>query len=308
MSGTVLILGANGKVGSHFAHAFASAGWQVRTHDRKTGSMMQDAMGVDVIVNGLNPPNYDRWEVQIPRITKQVLEAAKASGATVIVPGNVYVFGNHPGQAPKLWDENTPHRAQTKKGRIRIEMEQAYRDAANEGVQTIILRAGDFIDPDSSDTLFGMLVASKLHKGRLTRLGGADVMHTYAYLPDLARAGVHLAEQRGSLAEFEDVPFAGHAFTPNELKDVLERRLGRTLRMGVFPWWMIGLARPFWRLGREIWEMRYLNDLNHQMSGAKLKTLFPTFKPTPLGAVVTAGQPQQVTAPAKRETQELRAG
>ncbi|WP_204113136.1 NAD-dependent epimerase/dehydratase family protein [Shimia biformata] len=289
MTGTVLILGASGNVGRHAARAFRAAGWQVRLFDREAGNLVQDATGVDVIVNGLNPPNYDRWEVQIPRITDQVIAAAKASGATVIVPGNVYVFGDHPG----VWDETTPHRASTKKGRVRIEMESAYRAAARDGVRTILLRAGDFIDPDAlGTTLFGILVAGKAHKGRLTRLGGADKRHAYAYLPDVAQAMVMLAEKRAELAPFEDVPFPGHTFTPNELRDVMSRRLGRAMRVSAFPWWAVGVVRPFWRLGREIWEMRYLSDLDHSLSAAKFDRLIPGFRSTPLDQVVTAELPK----------------
>ena len=45
-------------------------------------------MGADVIDNGLNPPNYHNWAKLIPQITADVIAAAKASGATVLLPGN----------------------------------------------------------------------------------------------------------------------------------------------------------------------------------------------------------------------------
>lgn len=282
MMGKVLILGATGKTGSHFARAFASQGWEVKKYDRKTDDMSRAAMGCDVIVNGLNPPNYESWETQIPRITAQVLAAAKASGATVIVPGNVYVFGSTPG----VWDENTPHLATTKKGKVRIEMEQTYRQAATEGVRTIILRAGDFIDPFGDKTLYGMLMVNRAHRGTVTRLGGSKTRHAYAYLPDFAKAGVALAEMRNDLSPFEDIPFPGHCVTPVQIAEVLSNHLGKPMRLSAFPWWTINLSRPFWRLGREIWEMRYLNDTDHCLSDARIKALLPTFSPTPLPEVL----------------------
>ena len=124
MTGTVLILGPSGKIGSHAARAFDAAGWEVRRYRRGT-DMTSAAQGVDVIVNGLNPPNYHDWARQIPAITAQVIAAARASGATVIVPGNVYVYGTAPGP----WSETTAYAATTRKGRIRTEMERAYRDS-----------------------------------------------------------------------------------------------------------------------------------------------------------------------------------
>jgi NADPH:quinone reductase-like Zn-dependent oxidoreductase len=57
-TGTVLILGASGKIGHHASRAFAAAGWVVRHYDRASGDMVAAARGADVIVNGLNPPAY----------------------------------------------------------------------------------------------------------------------------------------------------------------------------------------------------------------------------------------------------------
>ncbi len=271
---TVLILGPSGRIGSHAAKAFTAAGWEVRKYTRGT-NMTEAAQGVEVIVNGLNPPNYENWEVNIPKITNQVIAAAKASGATVIIPGNVYNFGNHPG----VWDETTPQRATTKKGKIRIAMEQSYRDS---GVQTIILRAGNFIDPDGTDDIFRMVLTKSLSKGKLTSMGRNDVPQAYCYLPDWARAAVALAEKRREFAKFEDIPFPGQTFTMESLRKSLERRTGRPVRLTKFPWWVMSLASPFWNLARELKEMRYLNDLGHKLSGQKLDRLLPGFTLTPL--------------------------
>src|SRR5687767_8608023 len=92
MTKTVLILGASGKIGRQSAAAFARAGWCVRKHDRLRGNLNEDAQGAAVIVNGWNPPRYHDWENTTPAITRKVIAAAEASGATVIVPGNVYNF------------------------------------------------------------------------------------------------------------------------------------------------------------------------------------------------------------------------
>src|SRR5690606_25271001 len=95
MTGTALILGASGHFGAHAERAFEFAGWTTRRYSRGT-DMSQAARGVDIIVNGLNPPNYHAWDRLIPEITSTVLAAAAGSGATVLVPGNVYVFGRQP--------------------------------------------------------------------------------------------------------------------------------------------------------------------------------------------------------------------
>ncbi len=288
MGGTVLILGASGKIGRHASRAFAAGGWTVRHWTRGT-DMTAAAQGADVIVNGLNPPGYHDWARQIPAITAQVIAAARSSGATVIIPGNVYVFGDTGG----TWSEHTPHRATTRKGRIRAAMEAAYRDS---GLPVIILRAGNFIDPDSADDVMGLLLLRDIKRGRITRAGGADVIQAYAFVPDWARAAVMLADRRHSLDRFADIPFPGHAFTITDLRTELETALGRPLRVTAFPWWMMRLLSPVWELARELVEMRYLWDTPHRLSGDTFTRLLPDFRPTDLATVMRSGITESATA------------
>lgn len=287
MTGTVLILGPSGKIGTHAKRAFGAAGWQVRSYDRATNDMISAAQGVDVIINGLNPPNYHNWARLIPQITKEVIAAAKAVGATVIIPGNVYNFGDVPG----TWSEHTPQNANTRKGRIRIVMEEAYRRS---GVQTIVLRAGNFIDPDQNGDVMSMLQLSKIGKGKLVTMGDPRAMQPYCYLPDWARAAVALADKRLDLQSFEDIPFPGHAFTMENLRQFLETQLDKKIRIRPFPWWTMTLAAPFWELARELAEMRYLSNTSHQLDRTKFDRLLPGFQATDLSTVMLAGLPGNI--------------
>ncbi len=287
MKQTVLILGGSGKIGSRATDAFWDAGWEVRHYDRKTGDMVKAAHGVDVIVNGLNPPAYHAWERTIPEITAQVIAAAKASGATVIIPGNIYNYGDQPG----VLHENTPHLATTKKGRVRIEMEESYRAS---GVQTIVLRAGNFIDPAGNGDIMSMLVMRDIKKDRITAAADPKTLQAYAYVPDWARAAVQLAEQRAELGQFEDVPFPGHAFTTSDLHAAVSDATGRTIKITRFPWWIMTLLSPLWELAREMREMRYLYAMPHQIRSDRFNRLLPDFEPTDLEYVMLAGLPADI--------------
>lgn len=282
MKQTVLILGGNGKIGTHAAPEFEKAGWDVRHYDRKSDDMTKAAMGVDVIVNGLNPPNYKNWAVNIPNITKQVIAAAKASGATVIIPGNIYNYGLVNG----VIDENTPHAAHTKKGRIRIQMEEAYRRA---GVQTIILRAGNFIDPYGNGDIMSLFILRAIAKGKVTTGGDPSIRQAYAYVPDWARGAVALAEKRESLSMFEDVPFPGHTFSISELAAELGKATDRNIKITNFPWWLMTALSPALEVARELREMRYLYEMDHKISGRKFSEMLPDFMPTPTDQVMRAG-------------------
>jgi len=278
MKNKVLVLGASGSFGRNCAEAFANAGWEVRRFKRGQEDMSTAAMGMDVIVNGLNPQNYKGWVTALPRIARDVAAAAKASGATLLQPGNVYNYGNQPGE----WDEHTPHLATTKKGKARIGMERILRQAsARDGVQVIILRGGDFIDRQASGNFIDFMLG-KRGKGKLIYPGKADVPHAWAYLPDMARAAVGLAEMRSTLGGFEDVPFPGLTLTGEELRAALAGLTGREIRLTSFPWLMMKLLSPVWGLARELPEMRYLWDLPHSLSEERFTRLLPGFTATTL--------------------------
>ena len=295
MEKTVLILGSSGKIGRACQEAFAKAGWQVRSYDRQAGDMVRQAQGVDVIVNGLNPPKYHDWDRLIPAITNQVIDAARSSGATVIIPGNVYNLDDQGGQ----WSELTPHRPPSRKGKIRETMERAYQDS---GVQTIILRAGNFIDPQGIDDVMSMVLLRSLRGGSITAAGKPDAQQAYCYVPDWAEAAVGLAEKRHELARFEDVPFAGHSFSVEQFREDVQQLLGRPLRIQQLPWWVFRGLAPFWELAREMLEMRYLWSTSHSLSGAKLSQLLPGFRPTEwrvvLRQAVQVALPEASLAPA----------
>ena len=281
MSQTVLILGASGLFGSHAANAFQDAGWTVRRYQRGT-DMARAAMGADVIVNAMNPPKYHNWAKLIPAITADAIAAARASGATLLVAGNVYVYGTAPGP----WGPDTPHHPNTRKGRIRATMEATYANAATQGVRTIMLRGGDFIAPKDPRTILNMITLKPLAKGAITAFGTPTTPRAYAYLPDMARAAVALANIRADLPAFADVPFAGLTLSMADLAAEITAQTGKPLRINRFNWWQIQLLAPFWELARELLEMRYLFDLPHSLAPETLARLLPDFKTTPLRQVV----------------------
>lgn len=279
MSHNVLVLGASGRFGRHAAEAFWNAGWHVRVFDRKTDDLMTAAIGADVIVNSWNPP-YADWAREVPRLTGQVIEAARASGATVLIPGNVYGYGA--GSGP-LIDENTPKAATNLMGRIRNEMEEAYRSA---GVPTIILRAGDFIDIVASGNWFDTVIAANAAHGRMKSPGDPGALHAWAFLPDMARAAVMLAEKRDMLDSFEEVLFPGYALSLTELAELVSVATGRVQLLRRFEWLPLWLVAPVWPMARRLLEMRYLWSMPHWLSGERMASLLPGFRATdPLSAI-----------------------
>lgn len=281
MTGNVLILGATGRFGRHAAEAFWNRGWRVTLFDRATDDLITAAQGQDVIVNGWNPP-YHRWARDVPALTARVIEAANASGAAVIVPGNVYVYGAEAG--PTL-DATTPHRAQNPLGQIRVEMERAYRAS---GVRVILLRGGDFLDTETSGNWFDKVIVEKTDRGIVEYPGDPDMPHAWAYLPDFAQAAVLLAERRDMLNSFIDVPFPGYTLTGWQLCGLVAEATNRRQELRRMNWLPVQVARPFWPLARHLLEMRYLWSMSHALDGSRFQKLVPEFLETPVGEAVAS--------------------
>ena len=250
-----------------------AAGWKVCRFERG-GDLSRAARGADVIVNAAHPGDYTRWAAEQPALTARVIQAVRVSGATLIQPANVYVFGQ---TAPERFAADTPHAATNPLGRLRIRMEQDLRDA---DIPVILLRAGDFLDTEASGNWFDKVMAPSLAKGVLTWPGDPEVPHAWAFLPDVARAALQLAEIRADLPRFADIPFGGHALSGRQMAALAAQVLGRPVRLRRMPWWPIRLLTPVWPLARHLLEMRYLWDKPHRLDDAALRAALPGFRPT----------------------------
>lgn len=288
---SVIVLGAKGRFGRAAVTAFRAAGWRVTALARAwptpsdshvvadaldPAALSRACMGHDVIVHAIHPP-YPEWQRLVPIMTDAVIAAARASGATVIIPGNVYNYGT---AMPETLTERTPWVGNTGKGDIRIRMEGKFRDS---GVRTIVLRCGDFIDTEKAGNWLDTHIAPKAWQGKISYPGPHDVPHAWAYLPDAARAVVGLAEQRDQFAAFETFGFEGYTLTGTELAAAIADVVGRRVRVAGFPWSAVRVMALWSPLMREVLEMRYLWNRAHRLDGSKLRAALPAFVPTPLG-------------------------
>lgn len=272
MIGKALILGGNGRFGRHVAEAMWNSGWQVTLYERGT-DLIAAAEGVDVIVNGANPP-YHRWAAELPGLTDRVIAAARASGATLLQAANLYVYGKG---SSELLGTETPHRARNRLGRIRIAMEERLRAS---GCRVILLRAGDFLDTQPSGNWFDRIIAKDMPRGRLGYPGNPDVLHDWAFLPDVARAATELAGLRDTLPDFAEIPFPGYPLTGHDMARLLAGVSGRAMALRRMPWWPLVTAQPFMPMARGLVEMRYLWNMPHRLDPAPFRAILPEFRTT----------------------------
>lgn len=285
---TAAILGAAGRNGEAVAKAFLKAGWRVKgiargakvetlapgiepvAADASDRAALVDACaGADVIVHALNPA-YDDWTRTVMPLAENVLAAAEASGATVMIPGNVYNYGTTIGVDTK---ETDPVNGDTEKGRLRIEMEGLFERAARaKGIRTIVIRAGDFFGGARAESWLDLMILKDMRKDRFTWPGPSwKTVHAFSYLPDLAETFVRVAEKRAETEPFAVLNFRGYAVTGEEMQAAAERAAGRPLKRAGVPWMLLRLIGLFNGVLREVVKMSYLWRVPHSLDNAKLE-------------------------------------
>jgi nucleoside-diphosphate-sugar epimerase len=294
-----LIVGARGGWGGAMAQTLVRRGWRVRAMVRGAlpevttaaapaanwswvqgdalvrADVMRAAEGAQVLVHAANPPGYVRWrELAIPML-QHSMAAARQQGARLMVPGNVYNFGPDVGSRV---GEDAPQHPLTRKGAVRVEMENLLQEAAvQHGLRSLVLRAGDFFGGEGPSSWFNTVMV-KPGKPVTTVVDPhtPGVGHTWAYLPDAVLAATLCLEldlrQPGRLATAERLHFRGHELADGRelMRCVAEvvmqsradlgqtRRVGKPVKIRSLPWPLLSalaLVSPFMR---EVREMRYL--------------------------------------------------
>jgi nucleoside-diphosphate-sugar epimerase len=300
MSARVLVLGAVGRLGHKAGEAFRDAGWTVVSLVRPGGAARapadtevveidaldhdavgKAARGADVVVHALNPPYTDWSRLALP-LAYSAVAAAETAGATLLFPGNLYNYGS---PVPPVIDETAPMRPSSRKGRLRVAIEDRMMEAAERGVRTVILRAGDFYGAGVG-SWFDLVLIKEIGRGRITYPGPLEVAHEWAYLPDVASTLPRLASVREALPRFASFGFPGHAVTGRELTAAIARAMPGSFEVKRMTWWLIHALRPIVPLCRELSEIAYLWNEPHRIDGSTLKAAIGPIPCTPLDHAV----------------------
>jgi len=307
-SGTALVIGISGGIGGEIARALHRRGWSIKALARRpmtdasvampegsvswrVGDAMNEAdvvaaaEGCSVVVHAVNPPGYHNWRGLVMPMLNNTIVAARTTGARILFPGTIYNYGPDAGT---LLDEDSPQRPLTRKGKIRVEMEQTLRHAVVDGARTTIVRAGDFFGPRCTANNWFLQLVKPGKPVRSVQYPGPDVIgHSWAYLPDLSETFARLAE-RDEQSDFETFHFRGHWLPRGaEIAESIRRAAKLdAIRVSPLPWWALRLASPFVETLRETLEMRYLWHTPIELDNRRLLAVLGSEPHTPLDAAV----------------------
>ena len=290
---TALVIGATGGIGGAVAHALIAHGWRVlglsrNPHDARrkaswvgpvewlVGDAMNEAdvvaaaAGVDMIFHGANPPGYRNWRGLAIPMLNNTIAAARQSGARIIFPGNVYNFGPDAGSVVR---EDSPQHPLTRKGKVRVEMEQLLAAAGKQGIRSLVIRAGDFFGPHQpASWLKDAMIKPGKPLQSIVYPGDFRAGHAWAYLPDLAETVARLANIEKSLPAFDRFHFGGHWLEHGvQFAEAIRHVSGNPqLPIRKLPWIVFYLGAPFVTFLREALEMRYLWRTPLRLDNSKL--------------------------------------
>jgi nucleoside-diphosphate-sugar epimerase len=287
-----VIFGA-GQVGYPLAQTLLAAGKRVRLVKRKAGDvppgaelLLGDAtrekfcheacVGASVVYHCMNPM-YDAkiWAVMLPRYMDNLMAAASAVGARLVVLDNLYMLGRTAGRA---MNEATPANPCSKKGEIRARVAEHLFDAVRQGeVRAVCGRASDFYGPRGALTMFGEYFWKPVLTGKpgLSPVN-PDTRHTYHYIPDVAQG-------LATLGCATDETLSGQALwmlpcqpavTSRDMIARFEAEMGGAIPLNVLPRWLLnGMGWVVPMLG-EIKEMAYQWDQPFIVDDSRFRARF----------------------------------
>lgn len=206
------------------------------------------------VVYGCAQPTYQDWQRLFPSLQASIVEGVAATGATLVVAENLYMYG--PPSGPMT--EDLPHAATTRKGLTRARMHEALLAAHRAGkVRVAVGRGSDFYGPGVLDSALGDRVFRPALVGKAaSAVGDLDQPHTYTYIGDFGAALVRLGSDERALGQVYHVPNAPTTTTRATLTELFAL-LGTPPKMS-------GMGRLMMRLGgifipgaRETVEMMY---------------------------------------------------
>ncbi|MGW0389952.1 NAD-dependent epimerase/dehydratase family protein [Streptomyces sp. NPDC003042] len=220
--------------------------------------LIEAARGAAAIYNCAAPP-YHRWASQWPPLAASVCAAAEATGAVLVMLGNLYGYG--PVDGPLT--EELPLAATGPKGRIRAAVWEQARTLHEQGrIKAVEVRASDFFGPGVTDGghLAARVMPPLLRGKPVSTLGNPDAPHSWTYLPDVARALVEVASEERAWGRPWHIP-TERALSVREMVDRLAAQSGTgPVAVRGLPSAVVAVASLFSPLIRELKEIRYQFD------------------------------------------------
>jgi nucleoside-diphosphate-sugar epimerase len=292
MTRTVLVTGAHGSLGANVVREAVARGLAVRAlvrdparaRPREGLSIVQGdaldaeavtraAAGCDALFHLVNVSLEKGWIETTARLLEAAIAAARSTGARLVFPGNVWIFGR--GKPGELVDEQRPASPCSAKGRARAAMEERLRSS---GARFAVVRLPEFYGPHVQ-TLTGPPLRNLVRGGTAWWFGPADVAIELVFMPDAARALCDVGLAPDVDGEVFHLPGV-EPTTPRAFFEEARRQAGRG-RMRALPAALVRAAGVVHPMARALADILHLWEDPVLLDGAKIRKRLPGLRFTP---------------------------
>jgi len=289
----IAITGAGGGLGANVARAAVGRGLETRALVRDparaalpsevhafTGdaTRLEDvarvAAGCGALVHCVNVGFGAHWHAQITRMLDVAIAACRQSGARLLFPGNVWVFGR--GRPLDRVDEHRAHAPCSAKGRTRARNEAML---ASSGIRHAIVRLPEFYGPHVT-TLTGPPLRAVARGEIATWYGHPDRPIELVFMPDAAAALVEVA----TAPSVDGMTFHLPGAEALSARDFFARAVevaGTAARLRALPAWLVRVAAPFYAPARGFADILHLWEDPVLLDGARWRQHFGPPPATP---------------------------
>lgn len=285
----VVVLGASGGSGQAIVTELAGRGHAVTAVNRRGDARVsagvrtaaadlydpatteQVCAGAEVVVLAAMPA-YHAWAGNFDRMAATVTDAVAAAGARLVFVDNLYMYG--PAEGPI--SERSPEHADGK-GALRRELAQ--RILQDDRFSSVVGRFSDYYGPGGTNSfLHSMLFEPALSGKPMRTMLAGDLLHTWHFLPDVARSFATLIERPDADGRPWILP-AGEPLTQDQVAGIVNDLLETPVEVGRVTPPLLALGSIFSRQAREGRKVAHQFDRPWVIDASSFET---TFGPLPV--------------------------
>lgn len=287
MTGTVALFGAGGAVGTALASALSDARIPYREVGRTKSvhadfysgeGVLDAAQGIDTIVYLAGAPYTEFFKH--PIMVRHALDAAQSAGVKRFVHvAPVYSYG--PARSVPV-SETQPHEPDTRKGRYRLEQEQAVLERHSEAMRTMVVHMPDFYGPHAELSYANAFMREALAGKTASWIGPLDAQREFIFTGDVARPLLALSQDTGAYGRCWNL--GGQTIRARDFAGGVFNALGTRPKYRAVSKTMLQIFGLFMPLMREVAEMYYLFESGFVLDDSALRGEIGPYPKTPIEA------------------------
>lgn len=289
---TQTILGANGAIGIELAKALREYSSDIKLVSRSPKKVnptdvlfpadLSEGENVYKAVKGSSivyvtigfPYKTKIWAEKWLPFIQSVIDACLKYNSKLVFFDNIYAIG---GDQVNHITEESPISPTSRKGKIRAAVDQLIlMNKKENNLQMVIARAPDFFGGTSPKSSILMnLVYDRLIKGnRALWLCNADKVHSFGYVPELAKGTAMLGNTNEAYGQIWNLPTDSQKITGKEWIELFAKIMNCEPRYRILSHRLVKLMGLFIPIMSELAEMNYQYDRDYYFDSSKFNNYF----------------------------------